>query len=144
MLGEQGFDELREQTKWLRFLGLRALRPVLEAALRNDRERLAYALSDGSSSNAIGVAVGVSGQSVRNWWARWRRLGLVWETGRRPKHLVRLSDLGWAVPVGAAAGSRHAKPKVAAGRSKPAPTAGESPAESPCRRRWSGVALVHG
>lgn len=100
MLGEQAVAELREQTKWLRFLGLRALGPVLETALRNDRERLAYEMSDGRSSNAIGAAVGVSGRSILNWWTRWAAVGIAIEQeGGRIVRLASLSQLGIPVPA---------------------------------------------
>lgn len=92
--------ELREQTKWLRFMGLRALGPVLESALRNDRERLAYELSDGRSSTAIGAAVGVTGRSITNWWQRWAATGIAVERpGGRVLRIASLTQLGIPVPV---------------------------------------------
>jgi hypothetical protein len=92
--------ELREQTKWLRFMGLRALGPILESALRNDRERLAYELSDGRSSNAVGAAVGVTGRSIINWWQRWAAAGIADEQpGGRVVRLASLTQLGVPVPA---------------------------------------------
>lgn len=99
----QGGDvltELREQTKWLRFLGLRALGPVLEQQLKSDKERLAYELSDGRSSEAVGAIVGVTGRSILNWWARWSAAGIAVDGGRnRVQRLASLSQLGIPVPV---------------------------------------------
>lgn len=91
--------EMQEQTKWLRFLGLRALGPLLEQELKNDREKVAYELSDGRPSTVIASAVGVSGQSVRNWWARWSAAGIAIERdGGRVVHLASLAQLGTSVP----------------------------------------------
>lgn len=42
--------ELREQTKWLRLLGLQALRPLLIEVLVSDKHKLAHELTDGSRS----------------------------------------------------------------------------------------------
>jgi hypothetical protein len=69
--------ELREQTKWLRFLGIRELPRVIDAQLKDDSQRKAYELSDGSrSTRAIGEMVGVSSKSISNWWQRWTSAGI--------------------------------------------------------------------
>jgi hypothetical protein len=103
MLSAEILAELREQTRWLRFRALRALGPILETALRNDRERLAYELSDGRPSKAIGDAVGVRGQSILKWWARWLAAGIaVEQKGGRVVRLASLTQLGIPVPTVAA------------------------------------------
>lgn len=110
MAGREILEELREQTKWLRFLGLRALGPVLEEQLTVDRERLAYELSDGRSSEAIAPLVGVSSRSILNWWAKWIAGGIASEIGRgRAQRLVSLTQLGIAVPASLSAKAHKEK-----------------------------------
>jgi len=88
--------ELREQTRWLRFLGLQALSPVLMSALRDERERQAYELSDGSrGTREIGDAVRVSPMTISNWWKRWAAIGIVQQDARgRAARIVSISALG--------------------------------------------------
>lgn len=103
--GNEVLVELREQTKWLKFLGLRALGTVLEVQLRTDRERLAYELSDGRASTAIGPQVGVSSRSITNWWTKWIAAGIATDTpSGRAQRLASLAELGIAVPAPLAQG----------------------------------------
>ena len=84
--------ELREQTKWLRFLALQQLRPVLEATLQTTTERRAYDASNGASTTReVAAAAEVSAATVSRWWSRWVAIGLgsVDERGR----FTRLADL---------------------------------------------------
>jgi hypothetical protein len=105
--------ELREQTKWLRFLGLRALAPVLEQQLKSDRERLAYELSDGRSSEAIGPLAGVSSRSILNWWAKWLSAGIAIDAGRgRVQRLASLTQLGISVPAKVAQAAKATDPDL--------------------------------
>lgn len=111
--GTEVLAELKEQTKWLRFLGLRALGPVLEQQLKSDRERLAYELSDGRASTAIAPAVGVSSRMITNYWTKWIAAGIAEETKNgRATRLASLSQLGIAVPAAATA-TRGKTPEVA-------------------------------
>lgn len=98
--GNELLTELREQTKWLKFLGLQALGPILGQQLKSDREKLAYELSDGRSSEAIGPLVGVSGRSILNWWAKWVAAGIAIEADRgRVQRLASLAQMGIPVPA---------------------------------------------
>ncbi len=93
--------ELREQTKWLRFLGLRELPTVLSAQLKDDAQRRAYELSDGTmSTRAIAEAVGVSSKSISNWWQRWVSTGIATadESGRAAR-LASLRSVGLEAPA---------------------------------------------
>jgi DNA-binding transcriptional MocR family regulator len=92
--------ELKEQTKWLRFLGLRALGPALETVLKSPAERRAYDFSDGSrSTRAVADQVGVSQRTVSNWWQRWASAGIVeTDSTGRAKHLATLLSAGLEVP----------------------------------------------
>jgi hypothetical protein len=88
--------ELREQTKWLRFLGLRELPAILSAQLKDDTQRQAYELSDGTrSTRMIADAVDVSAKTISNWWQRWVSAGIATadETGRATR-LVSLKSVG--------------------------------------------------
>lgn len=92
--------ELKEQTKWLRFLGLRALGPALESVLKTSAERRAYDLSDGmKSTRAVADEVGVSQRTISNWWQRWASAGIVeTDSAGRARHLATLASSGIEVP----------------------------------------------
>lgn len=99
-------EGLREQTKWLRLLGLQALRPVLEQTLRTDKHRLVYEYSNGLRSvRDIAALTGTSTKSVTTWWSEWLSLGICTESrsqAGRAVHLAPLSRLGIDVPLVAA------------------------------------------
>ena len=66
--GDQVLRELREQTKWLRLLGLQALKPILEGAL-NDKQKLVYEYSDGARpTREVARLAGVSLGTVSRLW----------------------------------------------------------------------------
>lgn len=94
--------ELREQTKWLRLLGFRSLRPLITEVLTSERDRLVYELSDGlRTARDIAKVAGVTHPTVLRLWQEWRALGLCAESTKQPgraEHLVALSKLGVAVP----------------------------------------------
>ena len=99
--GDELIKELREQTKWLRFLALQALPQLLQQQLHDDRERLAYELTDGRrSTRAIAPNVGVSARTISAWWQRWSAAGIVTtdETGRATR-MISLRALGIDVPA---------------------------------------------
>ena len=89
-------DELKEQTKWLRFLGLRELPSVLSSQLKDDVQKRAYELSDGTrSTRAIAELVGVSSKSISNWWQRWTSVGItVTDASGRATRLASLRSMG--------------------------------------------------
>jgi hypothetical protein len=95
--------ELREQTKWLRLLGFRSLRPLISEVLTSERDRLVYELSDGvRTARELGKVAGVSHPTVLRLWQDWRALGLCVESTKQPgraEHLVALSRLGISVPM---------------------------------------------
>jgi hypothetical protein len=100
--GDRGFAadpvllELREQTKWLRFLALRALPDVLAATLKEPVQRTAYELSDGTrSTRTIGEMVGVSPKTISNWWQRWSSVGIATtDVSGRGSRIASLRSLG--------------------------------------------------
>ena len=73
-------QELREQTKWLRLLAYTALKPMLQDALKNDKQKLVYEYSDGNKGvREVAKLAGVGAGTVGNWWA----LGLPWASALR-------------------------------------------------------------
>ncbi len=91
--------ELREQTRWLRLLGLQTMKPLI-AAMTDPSERLAYELSYGErSSRQIAQLVARSQTKVVRWWSSWCATGIASDTGGgRARRLVSLRDLGIDVP----------------------------------------------
>lgn len=121
---------LEELVVWTRFMARTQLEEALRLALTDPKRQAAYELTDGERSQSeIAAQVGIDQSTVSDLWARWRRLGLVRETRRRPMHLARLTDLGWAVPLGAATGPRRAEGKASAGRPNPVPESRRPAAE---------------
>jgi hypothetical protein len=103
MAGEDAvLGELREQTRWLRLLGLQALRPLLASALTNDKQRAAYEYSDGKrGTREVAKAAGVGAGTVSRWWSDWLAIGICSEvpgSSGRAQHLVALSALGLPLP----------------------------------------------
>ena len=95
---EEILSELREQTKWLRFLSLSSLRSSIQQVLESPKQQLVYELSDGTRSvRQISEATGVSTGTISKWWSNWTALGLCTEssvTNGRAVHLASLSQLG--------------------------------------------------
>ena len=103
-------SELREQTKWLRLLGLQALRPLLEGSLRSEKHRLVYELTDGKrTTREVAKTAGVGLSTVNRLWQDWLASGVCTEVpgqSGRAEHLSSLTRLGIDVPK---AGSGVAK-----------------------------------
>ena len=101
-LDEAVLNELREQTKWLRLLGLGSLRPLVATVLKSERDRLVYELSDGMrSTRDLTKLTGASPMTVSRLWQDWLAMGICEESRARPgraQHLVSLSKLGIPVP----------------------------------------------
>jgi hypothetical protein len=103
--------ELREQTRWLRLMGLQALRPLLVDALQTDKERLAFEVSDGTrSTREVGGIAGMSSSKVSGLWREWIAAGICAESSKHPgraERLVSLARIGIEVPAwGAAAAAK--------------------------------------
>lgn len=94
--------ELRAQTRWLRLLGLQALRPLLEQVLSTEKQRLVYELSDGQrTTREVGRLATVSAGTVSRLWSEWLAVGICSEVhgaSGRAQHLASLSSLGIIVP----------------------------------------------
>jgi len=102
-MDEEALKELKEQTKWIRFLALPNLKRTIEQTIITKEQKNIYGLSDGSkSTNEISKklleeGLKVSHMTVYNYWKRWFALGLVVPSkvysGRFEK-IVDLADLG--------------------------------------------------
>ena len=90
---------LEELVALTRFAARTGLEETLKATLRDPRHQTVYELTDGTHSQTdIEKLARIDQTTVSDLWSRWRRMGLLREGGRRPRHLVSLSDLGWNVP----------------------------------------------
>ena len=94
--------ELKEQTKWLRFLALPDLKKTLIENLQTKEQKGIYNLTDGkNSTNDISNElddknIKVSHMTVYNYWKRWYALGIVIPSEQysgRYSTFVKLSDL---------------------------------------------------
>jgi hypothetical protein len=96
-------EELREQTKWLRLLGLQALRPLLLEALTTEKHKQVYELTDGDRTiRQIGDQVGIAPGTVSRWWSQWISQGICDErqdVPGRARKLYSLTRLGIAVSM---------------------------------------------
>ena len=94
---------LEELVRWTRFQGIQRAKEVLEKLLEGATQSTIYHLSDGKSSEEIGKTVGVSSQTVRNYWRSWYTSGIVtvskkYKGGGRFEKVFNLEDLGIPLP----------------------------------------------
>ena len=98
-------DELREQTKWLRLLGLGALRPLVTTVVKSDRDKVVYEQSNGErTAREVAKVARVTHPTVLRLWQDWLSLGICIESRRHPgraEHVLPLSRLGIALPKAA-------------------------------------------
>ena len=94
--------ELKEQTKWLRFLALPGLKETIERNITSKDQKRIYELSDGTNStNQISHLLKsegfkVSHMTVYNYWKRWYAVGIVDQSEKyigRYKQVFDLNDL---------------------------------------------------
>ncbi len=64
-------EQLRTANQWLEVLASPEVRNALQQTLTRPIERRVYQNSDGRGANEIGLSVGVSHQTVRNYWKGW-------------------------------------------------------------------------
>ncbi len=101
-MNDELLNELREQTKWLRFLALPNLLGVIEDNLKTKEQRAIYHLSEGKNSSyeiarrLKGEGIPISHQTVHNYWKKWFALGIVVHSKKyigRFKQIIDLKDL---------------------------------------------------
>lgn len=96
---------LRDILKWVRFTGMKEVKSVLVATLDTNPKKIIYQLSDGEKgSREIAKAAGVSDWTVRDYWKKWAKFGIVEAlragSGERYKHSFNLESFGIEVPQG--------------------------------------------
>jgi hypothetical protein len=108
-------DELREQTKWLRVLGLGSLRPLVTTVVKSDRDKVVYEQSNGErTARDVAKIARVTHPTVLRLWQDWLSLGICIESRRHPgraAHVLPLSKLGLAVPKDAGEEATPGAPK---------------------------------
>ena len=91
--------ELKEQTRWLRLLGIRSLGSAIKDIIVTKKQLKVYELSDGKrSSREIAKAAGVSAGTVSRLWNIWDAQGIVYESDLakgRMTHLLHPKDVGF-------------------------------------------------
>lgn len=98
-MNDQFLKELKEQTKWLRFLALPNVRKVVEENLTTKEQRLIYDLSNGENSaihiskNLEAHKMKVSDQTVYNYWKKWFALGIVVSSEKRQGRFEKIFEL---------------------------------------------------
>jgi len=102
-MNDEILKELKDQTKWLKFLALPKLKEILESFLDSDLKRRIYNLSDGEKSSHQVVeelekkGLKVSDQTVRNYWKNWSSIGIVVQSDKheaRYKKIINLDEIG--------------------------------------------------
>lgn len=98
-MNEGLLKELREQTKWLRFLALPNLKKTIEENLATKEQRAIYDLSDGKNST-YNIAkklsregIKVSHMTVFNYWKKWFVLGIVVPSEKYSGRLEKIINL---------------------------------------------------
>lgn len=94
--------ELKNQTKWLRFLALPGMKKTIEDNLKTKEQKGIYNLSDGTNSTndiakkILAEGLKVSHMTVYNYWKRWFALGIVIPSEKysgRFEKIINLEDL---------------------------------------------------
>lgn len=97
---------LKESLKWTKFVGLKQVKPELEAQLNSDPKKIIYMLSDGVNSS-YDIAKKIGNESIRrsisNYWNEWEKAGIgesipAQGGGNRFRHSFELGDFGIEVP----------------------------------------------
>ena len=90
---------LDELLAWTRFTARPQLVETLAAVLKDPKHLRAFEATDGEAGQKeVASYAGLSQPAVSNLWARWARLGLLVDRGKKPMHLARPSDLGIEIP----------------------------------------------
>lgn len=97
---EEVLEELKEQTKWIKFLALSQLKKAVQETLTTKEQKRIYELSDGlNSTNEISKkllaeGIRVSHMTVYNYWRRWASLGIVVPSEKYPGRFEKIISLG--------------------------------------------------
>ena len=92
-------QQLDELLAWTRFTARPYLVDTIRAVMEDPKHLRAYEATDGQAGQAdVAIFAGLTQSGVSRLWARWERMGLLVERGKRPMHLLRPSDLGIEIP----------------------------------------------
>lgn len=92
---------LEEIARWTRFMGLTAVREVVQKVLTSEEDCSIYYLSTGVSSREIERVLKVSRSTIQARWAKWQALGIVKDSPRwqgRKEAVFTLQELGLEIP----------------------------------------------
>ncbi len=92
-------QELREQTKWLRFLVIVQLKKILEQTLTDRAQRKIYDASDGNktcrdiANKLLDEGIKITHMTVTNYWRKWAALGIVIPSKKRSGRFQKIMSL---------------------------------------------------
>jgi len=95
---------LREILKWIRFMGMKEVKNVLNSVLKDDQDRLVYHLSDGTRGTVEIAQLAKIGSTatIAKYWQTWSKLNLgenrPVKGGSRFERSFDLADFGIDVP----------------------------------------------
>ena len=98
-MDEEILKELKEQTKWLRFLAFSGLKKTIEENLSTNAHRKIYSLSDGKNSTKEIVkklsieGIKISHMTVYNYWKKWSVIGIVIPSEKYSGRFEKIVDL---------------------------------------------------
>lgn len=92
---------LKEMLKWSKFEGMEKVRTVMDLELDNDIKILIYHLSDGESSPKIAKKIKLDPSTIRDYWKRWAKRGIMEihpDYKRRYRKVFSLGEVGIEIP----------------------------------------------
>jgi hypothetical protein len=96
---------LREILKWIKFVGMKEVKDILNNVLIEDTKKIVYHYSDGSrgTQDFKTIANVKSTATISRYWKEWYKLGIVEminvKGGERAKKLFELEDFGIEIPI---------------------------------------------
>ena len=86
---------LREILRWTKISNLDKVRNILLGELNDENKTLVYFLSDGKSSDEIEKIMNkkVTDMSIRNWWKKWGKLGIMEIHPNYKKRFMKIFDV---------------------------------------------------
>lgn len=94
---------LKEILKWIRIQGIAQAKPVLQEALKSEKEKLVYEYSDGERGIIeLAKLTGLGQTTILRYWSKWAAMGIVEpiavKGGTRYKKAFPLQTFGIEVP----------------------------------------------
>lgn len=96
---ENILEELKEQTKWLKFLALSQLKKIIQETLKTKEQKRIYEFTDGKNSThdiskkLLAESIKVSHMTVYNYWKKWASLSIVIPSGKYSGRFEKIIDL---------------------------------------------------